>query len=167
MGVTPDGVDGRASKECLPLHRMWHFTEIDMLALEMTNLSEEELEDVVAEYCSFFGCVKILNVLAPRNQNHHGAAAVRMSTEAEAEELAKNVGGSRCGSKVIIKLAQQGRHISTITRKNFFQGPEAASVSPADLPLTGNHSSAEDSTRPTQRFPHEDRSFWGLALAGD
>jgi hypothetical protein len=136
-----------------------------MLALAMKGLSELELESVVAEYCSSFGCATILNVLAPHGQNDHGAAAVRMSSEAEAEELAKNVSGARCGAKVIIKLAPHGRHISNITRKNFFHRPEAASASSASLSLTQNR--GEDWTGDTQRYPHDDRSFWGLALAGD
>ena len=123
-----------------------------MLALAMKDLSERELESVVAEYCSAFGCATVLNVQAPRGHNDHGAAAVRMSTEAEAEELAKSVSGARCGRRVIIKLAPHGRHISPTTTKNFFHPRNPPEESWADS---------------EQQLPHEDRSYWGLALAGD
>jgi hypothetical protein len=93
-----------------------------MLALDLTSLSGEELDQIVAEYCSSFGDVKVLKVSRPSNDMECGAAAVRMSTVDEADELARNIGGLRCGSKVIIRITQQGWSIPIITRANFFRG---------------------------------------------
>ena len=105
-----------------------------MLALDMNRSSEAEIAEMVAEYCSSFGSATILNVLQPDARSHHGAAAVRMSTIEEADDLARSVGGSRCGANVIIRLAQQGERISTITKKNFFHGSgiESASLGAAN-----------------------------------
>ena len=91
-----------------------------MLTLDLTDLSQTELERVVAEYCSPFGCTTVLKVLRPDNRSGHGAAAVKMSTIAEADDLARNVGGARCGSKVIIRLLQRGRRRPAISKKNYF-----------------------------------------------
>jgi len=99
-----------------------------MLTLDLTGLTDAQLDDVLAEYCSSFGHATILDVLKPAGHTQTGAAAVKMSTEAEAEALARNVRGSRCGLKVIIRLAQRGRHIPAITRRNFFHGSMVESV---------------------------------------
>ena len=104
-----------------------------MLTLDLTGLSQTELERVVAEYCSPFGCATILKVLRPDDHSGHGAAAVKMSTMAEADDLARNVGGARCGSKVIIRLLQRGRRIPAISKKNYLFGSVAESAPSAAL----------------------------------
>jgi hypothetical protein len=106
-----------------------------MLALEMSKLSEQDLDSTVGQYCSSFGSPTVLNVLPPRDHNNPGAAAVRMASEAEAEELARNAGGSRCGTKVIIKLVLDAERMPTITRHSFLHSSNAASAM-YGLPLT-------------------------------
>ncbi len=78
-----------------------------MLTLDLNTLSEAKINAVLAEYCSYFGSATILSLQGPDQRSGHGAAAVRMATDTEADELAKHVGGTRCGSKVIIELVQQ------------------------------------------------------------
>ena len=99
-----------------------------MLALDLIGLSEPELEKVVAERCSPFGRATVLKVSQPHDRSGHGAALVRMSTVAEADDLARSFGGSRCGSKVIIRLAQWKRIMPTIEKTRVLPGSVAESA---------------------------------------
>ncbi len=81
-----------------------------MLVLDMTHLSQEELRERIAAYCADFGQANVLNVLPPET-GEYGAAAVEMSDPEAADSLARRYSGSRCGCKVIIRLAQIGQNL--------------------------------------------------------
>src|SRR5512140_1299444 len=104
-----------------------------MLTLDLTSMSQAELERVVTEYCSPFGGATVIKVLRPDDGSAFGAAAVRMPTIAEADDLARNLGGARCGSKIIIRLAQRGRRIPAISTKNYFFDSESKPVLSAEM----------------------------------
>jgi hypothetical protein len=97
-----------------------------MLTLDLTSLSNTELVQIVARYCSPYGSVTVLKVSQPDDESDQGAALVKMSTVEEAENLARNLHGSQCGAKVIIRLTQQGRRISAVSKKHFFLGSSTA-----------------------------------------
>jgi len=92
-----------------------------MLTLDLLRLSEAEVRDIVAAQCANFGTGTVLRVALPDDRYGQGAAVVKMSTDDEASRLVSELGGSRCGSKVILRLLQAGTSIPSafMTSHNF------------------------------------------------
>ena len=76
-----------------------------MLTLNIASLSEAELKKNVADRCSSFGCLTTVKVLPPEGRREYGIALVEMSSSGEANNLAKKLGDSQYGSRLVaIKL---------------------------------------------------------------
>lgn len=76
-----------------------------MLALYVTDMSQSELQKVVAEHCSNFGSGTVLRVLLPDERSKYGVALVEMSSSREAAHLARTIGDSQYGPGLVaIKL---------------------------------------------------------------
>jgi hypothetical protein len=92
-----------------------------MLTLDLLRLSEAEVRGIVAAQCANFGTGAVLRIALPDDRHGQGAAVVKMSTYEEASRLVSELGGSRCGSKVILRLLQQGAAVpSALTRNQDF-----------------------------------------------
>jgi hypothetical protein len=100
-----------------------------MLIVDMTNLSQTDLKKSIADRCSDFGHATVLKVLRPEGPSDFGAAALEMSDLEEAEHLAREFSGSRCGCKVIIRLVQAGQAMPSALKRH---------LSPF-APITGIH----------------------------
>lgn len=79
-----------------------------MLRVDMTSLSQQELEDTVARYCSSCGNVKKLRVYPPEGGLARPFALVDMETAEQAERLAARFGRHAMGNAVVVIL-QQGQ----------------------------------------------------------
>lgn len=78
-----------------------------MLKINMTGLSEKELEGVVAERCASFGTVRKLKVYLPQNGSVARAfALVDMETPEQAAKLAAAAGQLTIDNAVVIFLQQ-------------------------------------------------------------
>jgi len=88
-----------------------------VLTLDLLKLTETEVRDIVAAQCANFGSGTVLGIALPDSRYAQGAAVVRMATTEEAIRLVSELGGSRCGTKVILRLLQEGAVVpSTLTR---------------------------------------------------
>jgi hypothetical protein len=96
-----------------------------MLTLNLLKLSEAEVRDVVAAQCAHFGSGSVLRVALPDDRYGQGAAVVKMSTYDEAMRLVSELGGSRCGSKVILRLLQEGAAVPSMFTMNHDSEPMA------------------------------------------
>lgn len=86
-----------------------------MLRINMSHLSEKELEGVVTEHCSSFGSIKKLKVYLPRNGSRaRSFALVDMETPEEAARLAAAVGQLTMDNAVVIFLQQESFSASTL-----------------------------------------------------
>jgi hypothetical protein len=79
-----------------------------MLTLDMTDLSETELESIVARHLSPFGRPSVIKVMPRDTQRKYDIVAVKMPTRAQASVAAAHLGHSQYGPIVVIKLAQRG-----------------------------------------------------------
>ncbi len=76
-----------------------------MLTVDLAGLSQAELKSVVAGHCSAFGRLTTIRVLPPEKRREYGIALVEMSSSEEANNLARSIGDSQYGSRlVVIKL---------------------------------------------------------------
>ena len=73
-----------------------------MLTLDIDGLSEPELNKVVADHCSAFGCPTTVKVLPPDDRREYGIALVEMASSGEANNLAREFGGSQYGSRLVV-----------------------------------------------------------------
>ena len=89
-----------------------------MLTLDFRTISEEEASEQIAARCASFGTATILRVEFPDHRTAQGAAVIKMSSYEEASNLVSEFGGSRCGTKVIIRLFQEGAVVPSFSRKN-------------------------------------------------
>jgi hypothetical protein len=94
-----------------------------MLTLDFQTVSEPEAVQIIAAHCAEFGTATVLKVDFPDVRTGQGAAVIRMSSYEEATKLVTEFGGSRCGTKVIIRLFQEGTDIASSSRKNLFFDP--------------------------------------------
>ena len=78
-----------------------------MLTIDMTDLSDTELEKIVAERCSQFGSVASLTVLPAHDTCVSAVAFVSMSTADQLDRVATHIGDSRSGSFVFIRIQQE------------------------------------------------------------
>jgi hypothetical protein len=90
-----------------------------MMTLDFQSVSEAEAREQIAARCAEFGTATVLKVEFPNGRSGEGAAVIRMSAYEDATRLVTAFGGSRCGTKVIIRLFQEGADIaSSSSRKN-------------------------------------------------
>jgi CheY-like chemotaxis protein len=75
-----------------------------MLALNVGKLSEHQLSDAAAGQCARFGTVKNIKILPPAVHRNYAIAAVEMSSSVEADRLRVNLGDTKIGPVVIIRL---------------------------------------------------------------
>ena len=78
-----------------------------MLNIDMTDLSDTELEKIVAERCSQFGSVASLTVLPAHDNCKSAVAFVSMSTADQLDRVAAHIGDSRSDSFVFIRIEQE------------------------------------------------------------
>jgi hypothetical protein len=104
-----------------------------MLIVDMMKLSPAALKQIIADRCADFGHATVLKVLRPDHTGEFGAAAVEMSDLEEADILAREFSGSRCGRKVIIRLAQEGQPMPSALKRH---------MSPF-APISGIHASSQ------------------------
>ena len=72
-----------------------------MLALYVTDMSQTELQKLVADHCSDFGSGTVLRVLPPDERGKYGVALVEMSSSREAANLARTIGDSQYGPGLV------------------------------------------------------------------
>jgi hypothetical protein len=82
-----------------------------MLTLDIANLSETEVESLVARHLSPFGRPSIIKVMPRGKPGQYDVVAVKMATLAQARIAATQLGHSQYGPIVVIKLAQRGATI--------------------------------------------------------
>jgi hypothetical protein len=78
-----------------------------MLSIDMTHLSETELEKIVTERCSQFGSVLSLTVLLADDNCESAVAFVSMSNADQLDRVATHIGDSRSDSFVFIRIEQE------------------------------------------------------------
>jgi hypothetical protein len=77
-----------------------------MLTIDMTELSDTELEKIVAKRCSQFGSIASLTVLLAHDNCESAVAFVSMSTADQLDRVATHIGDSRSDSFVFIRIEQ-------------------------------------------------------------
>lgn len=86
-----------------------------MLRINMSHLSEQELEGVVTEHCSCFGTVRKLKIYLPRNGSRaRSFALVDMETPEQAARLAAAMGQLTLDNAVVIFLQQEAISASAL-----------------------------------------------------
>jgi CheY-like chemotaxis protein len=75
-----------------------------MLALNVGKLSEHQLSAAAEGQCARFGTVKNIKILPPAVHRNYAIAAVEMSSSVEADRLRVNLGDTKIGPVVIIRL---------------------------------------------------------------
>jgi hypothetical protein len=75
-----------------------------MLTLDMTSLSHDGPEKIVADHCAHFGSATIIRLLPPDHRREYGIAAVKMRSLVEARNIASRFGDAQFGSIVLIRL---------------------------------------------------------------
>lgn len=78
-----------------------------MLRVDMTSLSQQELEDTVARHCSSSGNIKKLRVYPTAGGLARPFALVDMETAEQAERLAARFGRHAMGAAVVVILQQE------------------------------------------------------------
>ena len=99
-----------------------------MLTLDLLKLTEAEVRDIIAAQCANFGSGTVLRVALPEDRCAQGAAVVKMSSADEAMRLVSELGGSRCGNKVILRLLQEGAAVPSKLTMNRELEPMAESM---------------------------------------
>jgi len=89
-----------------------------MFIVDMEHLSQAALRKSIADRCADFGHATVLKVLRPEEPGDFGAAAIEMSDLEEADHLAREFSGSRCGRKVIIRLVQEGQAMPSALKRH-------------------------------------------------
>lgn len=84
-----------------------------MFVPNMANLSEVDLEKIVAERCARFGSVASIRVLQPGDRARYSVALVRMSTAGALDKVVAHLGGSKSGATAIIRL-EQGKSLKPV-----------------------------------------------------
>lgn len=80
-----------------------------MLTLNISGLSEPELERIVVDHCSSFGRPTTVKVLPPDERRKYGIALVEMSSSREANNLARKFGDSQYGSRLVVIHLHHGK----------------------------------------------------------
>jgi CheY-like chemotaxis protein len=78
-----------------------------MLALNVAKLSDVQLSVAAAGQCARYGTVKSIKILPPAVHRNYAIAAVEMSTAVEADRLRVNLGDTKIGPVVIIRLMSE------------------------------------------------------------
>jgi hypothetical protein len=99
-----------------------------VLTLDLLKLTEAEVRDIVAAQCANFGSGTVLRVALPDDRCAQGEAVVKMSSADEAMRLVSELGGSRCGSKVILRLLQEGAAVPSTLIMNQHLEPMAETI---------------------------------------
>ena len=74
------------------------------MMLDISDLNDRDLRQFVAERCSEFGSVDKVEILRVDQGKEHHFAIVRMSAPAEGARLFMELGASKIGDSVAIRL---------------------------------------------------------------
>ncbi len=80
-----------------------------MLIVNATDYDNGEMEELISERCSEYGFVTDIEIRRDADPYCYDMAIVEMSTEEEASEVVKQLGGREWGSCVMIKILHQGK----------------------------------------------------------
>jgi CheY-like chemotaxis protein len=84
-----------------------------MLALNnVAKLSDGQLSIAAAGQCARYGTVKSIKILPPAVHRNYAIAAVEMSTAVEADRLRVNLGDTKIGPVVIIRLMPEQKDVA-------------------------------------------------------
>ena len=82
-----------------------------MLIVNAADYDNTEMEELITERCSKFGLVTDIEIRRDDDPNRYDLAIVEMSTEEEASEVVKALGGKEHGSSVVMKILHKGKSI--------------------------------------------------------
>ena len=104
------------------------------MKLNMASMSEQEVEQAVAERCSSYGTVKKLKIYLPRRDTvARPFALVDMTTRDEAAELASAMGRLfGIGNAVVVFLQQEHDRVAALARTQYWLNYSAA-VPPSNI----------------------------------
>jgi hypothetical protein len=80
-----------------------------MLIIDATEFDEMELQELISERCSEVGSVMDVEIQKIRDPYRYDLAIVEMSTDEEASEVVKELGGTEYGSSVVMKIFHRGK----------------------------------------------------------
>ena len=80
-----------------------------MVIVNADDYDNGEMEELISERCSEFGFVTDVEIRRDADPYRYDFAIVEMSTEDEASEVVKQLGGRELGSCVMIKIMHQGK----------------------------------------------------------
>jgi hypothetical protein len=80
-----------------------------MLSVDLTGLSDVELQQVIKERCTHAGRVASLTVYRAMDADAWPLVLVEMSNAAESSQLAHELGDATLGNAVVIQLQQAVR----------------------------------------------------------
>ena len=80
-----------------------------MLMVSADDYDNSEMEELISERCSEFGLVTDIEIRRDHDPYRYDMAIVEMSTEEEASEVVRQLGGSEWGSCVMMKICHEGK----------------------------------------------------------
>ncbi len=80
-----------------------------MLIIDAAEFDEMELQGFISEQCSELGSVMDVKIWRINDPYRYDLAIVEMSTDEEASEVVKELGGKGYGSSVVMEILHQGK----------------------------------------------------------
>ncbi len=82
-----------------------------MLIIDAAEFDETALEETISDRCSELGLVMDIEIRKNSDPFRYDLAIVEMSTDEEASEVARELGGKGCGSSVVMRILHKGKVI--------------------------------------------------------
>ncbi len=83
-----------------------------MLIIEAAGFDEAELQEMICDRCSELGVVMDIEIRKIAALYRYEVATVEMSSEEEANEVVRQLGGKDYGSSVVIRILHKGKLIA-------------------------------------------------------
>ena len=82
-----------------------------MLIIDAAEFDEAQLQEFISERCSELGSVMDVEIRKVSDPYSYDFAVVEISTDEEASEVVKELGGKEYGSAVVMRILHQGKLI--------------------------------------------------------
>jgi hypothetical protein len=80
-----------------------------MLIIDAAEFDEMELQEMISERCSELGAVMDIEIRKINDPYRYDLAIVEMSTDEEASEVVRELGGKEYGSSVVMRILHKGK----------------------------------------------------------
>ena len=80
-----------------------------MLIIDAAEFDEKVVQEVISDWCSKLGSVMDVEIQRNSDPYRYDLAIVEMSTDEEASEVVKELGGEEQGSSVVMKILHRGK----------------------------------------------------------